>query len=471
MEQKELFEAWGKTVNALRESITENAMNRLIMPIKPVSIDDDTLTLGTPNEFLKNYIEKMYIPLISGAASDVIHKNLDIKIISLDEKSYDEKIKEDNIFEVSDAPAPYAAEQMNLADQRQNGSISPITPGDTSTLNPKYTFDTFVIGKSNNMAHAAAKAVAEAPGAAYNPFFLYGGVGLGKTHLMQAIGNRILEKNHNLRVLYISSEKFTNELIDAIAEGNTQMFRQKYRTIDVLLIDDIQFLHKKASTQEEFFHTFNELYNAKKQIIISSDRNPRELSLLESRLQSRFEWGLITDIQAPDLETRIAILRKKAMLENLDVPDDVMYYIASRIDNNIRELEGALTRVVAYSSINKKPITTELTAEAMKSIYQTQRTKSITLEVIQQIVATYFKVTVQDLIDKKRTKDLAFARQVAMYLCRELIDISLPKIGEVFGGRDHTTVIHACDKISKERKKDQTLDSTIKELISRIERI
>ena len=298
---------------------------------------------------------------------------------------------------------------------------------------------------------------------------MYGGVGLGKTHLMHAIGHRILEKNPNLRVLYISSEKFTNELINSIRDGNPESFRQKYRNIDVLLVDDIQFLSKKEHTQEEFFHTFNTLHNANKQIIISSDRPPREIQTLEDRLRSRFEWGLITDIQAPDLETRIAILRKKALLENLTVPNDVMLFIASRIDNNIRELEGALIRVMAYASLTNQVVTNELVSEALKDVFPHGKTKEITLELIQEIVSSYFKIKMEDLLAKKRTRNLAFPRQIAMYLSRELTDTCLPRIGELFGGRDHTTVIHAHDKIARERNEDNKLNNTIKELIKRIE--
>jgi len=270
--------------------------------------------------------------------------------------------------------------------------------------------------------------------------------------------------------LYISSEKFTNELINSIMDGKSENFRQKYRTIDVLLVDDIQFLYKKEHTQEEFFHTFNTLYDAGKQIILSSDRHPKEIQTLEERLRSRFEWGLITDIQAPDLETRIAILKKKAILENIDAPNEVLYYIASRINSNIRELEGALTRVSAFASLSNQPITTEIVAEAMKNIYPTTKTVEITIELIQEIVAQYFKIKVEALLSKKRTRDLVVPRQIAMYLCRTLTDISLPNIGSCFG-RDHTTVMHACTTIEEEMKKDNKLDTTIKDLRQRIERV
>ena len=287
---------------------------------------------------------------------------------------------------------------------------------------------------------------------------------------MHAIGNSVLKSHPHMRVLYVSSEQFTNEIIQSIQKGQAEAFRQKYRNIDVLLVDDIQFISGKTSTQEEFFHTFNTLHDAQKQIILSSDRPPKEVQKLEDRLRSRFEWGLITDIQAPDLETRIAILKNKAIIDHFDVPNDVMVYIASRIDSNIRELEGALTRVVAYASLNKIPITTEVVASALKDIFPQGASKEITMEIIESIVASYFKVTVEDLHSKKRSRSIAFPRQIAMYLCRELTETSLPQIGNFFGGRDHTTVLHACDKISKDKETEVKLANTITELIEEIQK-
>lgn len=390
--------------------------------------------------------------------------------------------KEESQTVVSVVPAQRAHKEPENPDQgnlfsdtsasgSENGYMHIVAAGDGASLNPKYTFDTFVTGSSNRFAHAAAMAVAESPGKVYNPFFMYGGVGLGKTHLMHAIGNRVLHNHPEMRVLYVSSEQFTNEIIRSIQEGNAEKFRQKYRNIDVLLVDDIQFLSGKTSTQEEFFHTFNTLHDSQKQIILSSDRPPREVERLEDRLRSRFEWGLITDIQAPDLETRIAILKNKAQLDHFSVPNDVMVYIASRIDSNIRELEGALTRVVAYASLIKKPITTDLVAEALKDVFPNNKTKEITMEVIQEIVASYFKMKIEDMHAKKRTRSIAFPRQIAMYLCRELTDTSLPQIGNFFGGRDHTTVIHACDKINKEKDADMKLNAILNELIERIQKM
>lgn len=335
-------------------------------------------------------------------------------------------------------------------------------------LNPKYTFDTFVIGNSNRFAHAASLAVAEAPAQAYNPLFIYGGVGLGKTHLMHAIGHYILDQNPDTKVVYVSSEKFTNELINSIRDDRNNEFRNKYRNVDVLLVDDIQFIAGKESTQEEFFHTFNALHDANKQIIISSDRPPKEIPTLEDRLRSRFEWGLISDIQPPDLETRIAILKKKAKVENIDVPDDVMLYIASKIKSNIRELEGALIRIVAYSSLTNKKITTELAEEALKDIISEDRPREVNVDLIKKIVSDEYKIRIEDFNSRKRTRAIAYPRQIAMYLTRELTDLSLPKIGDEFGGRDHTTVMHAHDKITEDILSSEEFKEKIENIVSNI---
>ena len=466
MDQTQLQVVWEQIVESLKKSVAEAACKQWIFPLTPINITDDTFEIGAPNNFHKEWVELRYLIFIKDSITEVTKKNLNVIFINLNTEIPDE------------APAEEAPQTSLFAKDTESGAatekyehLTKIAPGDASTLNPRYTFDTFVTGNSNRFAHAAALAVAESPGITYNPYFIYGGVGLGKTHLMHAIGHEILKRNPNMSVLYISSEKFTNELINSIRNGTTEDFRQKYRKIDVLLVDDMQFLYKKVGTQEEFFHTFNALYDAKKQIILSSDRPPREIETLEERLRSRFEWGLQTDIQAPDLETRVAILKKKAILENISVPNDAMFYIASRIDSNIRELEGALTRVVAYASINHQPITTELVSEAMNAIYPKERTQAITIELIQEVVASFFDIKVTDLSAKKRTRELAFPRQIAMYLCRKLTDFSLPQIGTEFGGRDHTTVLHACEKIDKDRQDDAKLDASIKDLIQRLQRM
>ena len=474
MDTKQLQAIWEQILVELSKDISKLSCDSFLKPIVPLSINEQILELGTPNQFVKEFLEDRYVDSIKAVTAKVTNNNLQLKIINL---QLGDTVEPESVSTVPSISSVNTAEEFVLPTSTavtattapEIKTTNSVILEDSFSLNPKYVFETFVTGNSNRFAHAAALAVAEAPAKVYNPFFMYGGVGLGKTHLMHAIGHRILEKNPNLRVLYISSEKFTNELINSIRDGNPESFRQKYRNIDVLLVDDIQFLSKKEHTQEEFFHTFNTLHNANKQIIISSDRPPREIQTLEDRLRSRFEWGLITDIQAPDLETRIAILRKKALLENLTVPNDVMLFIASRIDNNIRELEGALIRVMAYASLTNQVVTNELVSEALKDVFPHGKTKEITLELIQEIVSSYFKIKMEDLLAKKRTRNLAFPRQIAMYLSRELTDTSLPRIGELFGGRDHTTVIHAHDKIARERNEDNKLNNTIKELIKRIE--
>ena len=320
-----------------------------------------------------------------------------------------------------------------------------------SGLNPKYTFSTFVVGNNNKFAQAAAQGVAETPGSKYNPFFIYGGVGLGKTHLMHAIGNQILSYNSNAKVLYVTSENFTNQLINALKDQATEKFREKYRNIDVLLIDDIQFIANKKSTQEEFFHTFNTLYESGKQIVLSSDKPPKDIELLEDRLKSRFEWGLIADISNPDYETRLAILWKKTQLDNIIIDDEILSAIATRVDSNIRELEGTLNKLIAKASLTNSPITMEMTEKAINDIVA-QQDKVISSEYIQDVVGKYFNVSPQDLRGAKRSNDVTFPRQIAMYLCRNVAQMSLPQIGIDFGKRDHTTVMHACNKIEKEIK-------------------
>ena len=349
----------------------------------------------------------------------------------------------------------------------------PVSPDaiQSANLNPKYTFDTFVVGSNNNLAHAAALAVAESPGEIYNPLFIYGGVGLGKTHLMHAIAHFILKNDPKAKILYVTSETFTNELIDAIRNKNnitTTEFREKYRNNDVLLIDDIQFIIGKESTQEEFFHTFNTLYESKKQIIISSDKPPKEIETLEERLRSRFEWGLTVDIQSPDYETRMAILRKKEEMEGYKIDNEVIKYIATHVKSNIRELEGALTKIVALSRLNKCDITLQLAEEALKDIISPGSQREVTAELILQIVADHFGLTPLDITSQRRSKEIVYPRQITMYLCRSMMDIPLQSIGKVLGGRDHTTIIHGCEKIAADLKKDDSLKNTIEILKKKI---
>lgn len=442
-----LKDIWSKSLNLIKLELTEVSFNTWFKTIEPISISDNTITLGIPNEFTRGILEARYVTLISNAIKQITSEEYIVKFVIPTEENT--RISNSQI------------EQKSNNNSNNEELI-------TSHLNPKYTFDTFVIGNSNRFAHAASLAVAEAPARAYNPLFLYGGVGLGKTHLMHAIGHYILNQNPRAKVVYVTSEKFTNELINSIRDDKNVEFRNKYRNVDVLLIDDIQFIAGKERTQEEFFHTFNSLHEANKQIIISSDRPPKEIPTLEERLRSRFEWGLTTDIQAPDLETRIAILRKKAKVENLDVPNEVTLYIAKKIQSNIRELEGALIRIVAFSSLTNKEISLELAEEALKDIISSSKPKQITVQLIKEIVADYYGIKIDEFNSKKRSRNISYPRQIAMYLCRDLTDMSLPKIGDDFGGRDHTTVIHAQEKISSELETDTDLKSKIDELKNKI---
>lgn len=433
---------WNDVLNVIKVELTEVSFNTWLKSINPISNSNNKIILGAPNDFTKGILVGRYFNLIKNSIKQVTGEDYTIEfIIPGDEPTLD-------------------VGQTVIQENPENNQ--------RGQLNPKYTFNTFVIGNSNRFAHAASLAVAEAPAKAYNPLFIYGGVGLGKTHLMHAIAHYILSQNPNSKVVYVSSEKFTNELINSIREYRNEEFRNKYRNIDVLLVDDIQFIAGKEGTQEEFFHTFNALHENNKQIIISSDRPPKEIPTLEDRLRSRFEWGLIADIQPPDLETRIAILRKKANVESIVVPDEVMLYIASKIQSNIRELEGALIRVVAYSSLTNRSITENLAEEALKDIFSSNKPVEVTVDIIKDIVSKNFKIKMEDFSSKKRTRAIAFPRQIAMYLTRELTDLSLPKIGDEFGGRDHTTVIHACDKINTDLSNDTNLKRKVDNIIEEL---
>ncbi len=438
-----IHDLWNRALDQIEKKLSKPSFETWLKSTKAHALQGDTLIITAPNDFARDWLESRYSNLIAETLYDLTGEELDVKFI----------IPPNQAEEEFDIQAP--KKKVN----KDEGAEFP-----QSMLNSKYTFDTFVIGSGNRFAHAASLAVAEAPAKAYNPLFIYGGVGLGKTHLMHAIGHYVLDHNPAAKVVYLSSEKFTNEFINSIRDNKAVEFRNKYRNVDVLLIDDIQFLAGKEQTQEEFFHTFNTLHEESKQIVISSDRPPKEIPTLEDRLRSRFEWGLITDITPPDLETRIAILRKKAKADGLVIPNEVMLYIANQIDSNIRELEGALIRVVAYSSLINKDINADLAAEALKDIIPSSKPRVITIQDIQQIVGQEFNIKLDDFKAKKRTKSVAFPRQIAMYLSRELTDFSLPKIGEEFGGRDHTTVIHAHEKISKLVQTDTDLQKQIKEI-------
>ena len=448
--ETELKELWEKTLNIIKGELTEVSFNTWIKSCEPLCISANTIKISVPNSFTQDILEKRYKDLVINSIEVACSKTYNLEFLIASEIQDAEELEEKTKQPKKDNMTVVVNDEMS------------------STLNPKYTFNSFVIGNSNRFAHAASLAVAESPAKAYNPLFIYGGVGLGKTHLMHAIGHYILQNNPNAKVVYVSSEKFTNELINAIKDDKNEEFRTKYRSVDVLLIDDIQFIAGKERTQEEFFHTFNTLHEANKQIILSSDRPPKEIPTLEDRLRSRFEWGLIADIQAPDFETRMAILKKKADVEKLDVPNEVMVYIATKIKSNIRELEGALIRIVAYSSLTNRDITVDLASEALKDIISNKQNKNITIDIIQDVVAAYFNLRVEDLKSQRRTRNVAYPRQIAMYLSRKLTDMSLPKIGEEFGGRDHTTVIHAYEKISESLNNDESLQHTINDITKKL---
>ena len=446
----DLKSLWEKTLNIIKGEMSEVSFNTWIKSCEPISISSNIIKISVPNSFTQDILEKRYKDLVVNSIEAACSKVYNVEfIVASDIQESEDK-----------------EEKISKIDNKSSSII--VNDEMSSTLNPKYTFDSFVIGNSNRFAHAASLAVAESPAKAYNPLFIYGGVGLGKTHLMHAIGHYVLQNNTTAKVVYVSSEKFTNELINAIRDDKNEEFRNKYRSVDILLIDDIQFIAGKERTQEEFFHTFNELHDANKQIILSSDRPPKEIPTLEDRLRSRFEWGLIADIQAPDFETRMAILKKKADVEKLNVANEVMVYIAAKIKSNIRELEGALIRIVAYSSLTNRPITVELASEALKDIISNKQNKNVTIDVIQDVVAGYFNLRIEDLKSQRRTRNIAYPRQIAMYLSRKLTDMSLPKIGEEFGGRDHTTVIHAYEKISDSLNTDESLQHTVNDITKKL---
>ena len=441
---EKILEKWDAILLNIKEEhdVTDVSYKTWLLPLKPYSVDKHILTILVPDALFLEYVKKKYEFLLKVTIEELTGISCEITFIpkdSIKEEEPEKKLIQNHTAAVS-----------QLAIQNAN-------------LNPRYTFDTFVVGKNNNLAHAASLAVAESPGEIYNPLFIYGGVGLGKTHLMHSVAHFILN-NPSAKILYVTSEKFTNELIDAIRNKNnvsTTEFREKYRTNDVLLIDDIQFIIGKESTQEEFFHTFNALYEAKKQIIISSDRPPREIETLEDRLRSRFEWGLTVDIQQPDYETRMAILRKKEELEGYNIDNEVIKYIASNIKSNIRELEGALTKIVALSKLNNREINIELAEEALKDLISPNAVKEVTPQLILNVVAEHFGINTLDIIGQKRSKELVFPRQIVMYLCGDMTTESLQNIGKALGGRDHTTIIHGTKKIADRLKTDENLQNTV----------
>ncbi|HEY7707936.1 MAG TPA: chromosomal replication initiator protein DnaA [Gaiellaceae bacterium] len=445
MERQQLLTAedlWTEVSERLRAALNDKTYRTWFSEAEGLDLSDESFVLAVPNDFTREWIESHFLGLIDAAVRDATGE----------ERRIDLSVRQ--VEAVGDASEP---------------QLEVVEPPRIEGLNDKYTFDSFVIGSSNRFAHAAALAVAEAPAQAYNPLFIYGGTGLGKTHLLQAIGHYIGEHSRDLSVCYVTSERFMNDFINSLRDKRIEGFKQRYRTFGVLLIDDIQFLENKERIQEEFFHTFNTLYEAGKQIVISSDRPPRQIATLEQRLRSRFEWGLMTDIQPPDLETRIAILQKKARTDGIEVQDSqLLTFIAGRVSTNIRELEGALTRVVAFSSLTGRPMTVDLAQDVLRDVFPQGEAAQVSIERIQDEVSERFGLSKEELIGDRRSQNIVYPRQVAMYLSRELTDSSLPRIGRHFGGRDHTTVIHATSKIARLIREDRSVYNLVQELTARI---
>ncbi|MBR3177998.1 MAG: chromosomal replication initiator protein DnaA [Clostridia bacterium] len=435
---EEIKQLWADTKVIIKRTIPEISFHKWFDPLSPVIIENGILVLESPDDVTKATITKYYMDNLKKGVQQTEPSILDVMIILPSQKK--------DFLQITSSPK----DQSDLM------------------LNPKYTFETFVVGKSNNFAHAAAIAVAQEPGSAYNPLFIYGGVGLGKTHLMHAIGHAMKEKNPTSRIVYVTSEMFTNDLIEALRLGKNVEFRQKYRNVDLLMIDDVQFIANKQSVQEEFFNTFNTLHNLGKQIVISSDRPPKEIKPLEERLSSRFEWGLVADIQPPDRETRIAILKNRAMLENAEVSDDIILFIAEHIQNNIRQLEGSLTRVLAYSKLKNVPITMSLAQEALKDLLPEEKKVQITPDRIKNVVSSYYSVSVESLLSQRRDKEVVMPRQIAMYLCHTMLGLPYKRIAQLFERGDHTTAISACKKISEMIDNDFSFSEEIKNIEKRI---
>ena len=463
----ELAEVWTLALDSLADGSLTPQQRAFVALTRPLGLVEDTALIAAPNDFTKDVLETRLRPVVTAALSAQLGR--DVRLAVTVDPGIAATSDEDEVDALADAT--YQEELPDLeaeAPVDRPGSGSPGSRTEDGRLNAKYTFDTFVIGSSNRFAHAAAIAVAEQPAKAYNPLFVYGGSGLGKTHLLHAIGHYARTLYKGTRVRYVSSEEFTNEFINSIRDDKAAAFQRRYRDVDVLLVDDIQFLSGKVQTQEEFFHTFNTLHNANKQIVITSDLAPKQLQDFEDRMRSRFEWGLTTDVQPPDLETRIAILRKKSAQERLQAPPDVLEFIASKVSSNIRELEGALIRVTAFASLNRAPVDLALAELVLKDLFPTDAGPEITSAQIMTTTAAYFGVSVDDLCGTSRSRVLVTARQIAMYLCRELTDLSLPKIGQAFGGRDHTTVMHADRKIRQLIGERRSLYNQVADLTARI---
>lgn len=442
---KLLTEKWDEILEHVKfeYDVSDISFNTWLIPLQVFSVEDNLVTILVPDKNYIKYIEKKYATPLKVSIIEITGTPFDVRYVT-----------EDDIRNI----------------KRQQAKLNNVSSNAVhNNINPRYTFDTFVVGSNNKMAHAACLAVAESPAEMYNPLFIYGGVGLGKTHLMHSIANFVLDKNPDAKVLYVTSEKFTNDLVDAIRNKNdTTVFKEKYRNNDILLIDDIQFIIGKERTQEEFFHTFNELHESKKQIIISSDKPPKDIETLEERLRSRFEWGLTVDLQSPDYETRMAILCKKNELEGYNINNEVIEYIANNITSNIRELEGALNKIVAFSSLEKKVVTVELAEEALKDLISPNKIRQITPDLIMDIVAEHYNVSMSDLTSSRRNQNIVFPRQVVMYLCRNYTDKSLKEIGDYLGKKDHSTIISGCNKVEKEMENSENVRNTIEVLKKKI---
>ncbi len=440
-------EVWDEALAVIRSRISRQSFEAWFRPLTLGAVEENRVQILLPNRFFKEWFEEHYVGLLRSALEDLLFNKVDIRLV---------------------LPEKAAAGATPAGPEESTERRAPRRPRDAAAqLNPKYTFDSFVVGTSNQFAHAACMAVGEQLARTYNPLFIYGGVGLGKTHLLHAIGHHARQRDARIRVSYVSSEKFTNDLINAIRFDATVEFRNRYRSLDLLLIDDIQFIAGKERTQEEFFHTFNDLYDSSKQIVISSDRVPREIPTLEERLRSRFEWGLIADIQPPDLETKAAILRKKAQAQGVRLPDEVSLFIAKHVKSSIRELEGSLVRLAAQASFTHRDITLDLAQEVLKELSAEQQ-RLPTISTIQRAVADFYGVRVDDLRSRGRNKSIVLPRQVAMYLCREIVKASLPDIGDGFGGKDHSTVIHACEKVKRKIAGEETFRKQVDELTVRL---
>ncbi len=426
---------WDQILSRIETKVNRHSFYTWFRPTAFVTDTGSAITVRVPNDLFRDWLSKHYKVVISEALTEVGRAGVDV------------------IFAADSGQPRVPAAAPVIVPEPTDEPVAPAPVSSVGGLNPRYTFDTFIVGSSNQFAHAACRAVAEAPSRSYNPLFIYGGVGLGKTHLMHAVGQYVLQHDRNLKLTYISSERFMNEMINALRYDGILEFRERYRSVDILLVDDIQFVSGKEGTQTEFFHTFNALYDAQKQIVLSSDRPPHEITQLEERLRSRFEWGLIADIQPPDLETKVAILKKKAEAETVPLPDNVALYIAGKIKSNIRELEGSLIRLIAYASLTGRDISLDLAQEVLKNVLDHDG-KAVTIEIVQKFVSDYYQLKLAELKSRNNSKSIAMPRQVAMYLCKNLTNASLPEIGRSFGGKHHSTVIHSIKKIEELRKKD-----------------